>query len=88
MNLKEKFELCKAYGVTNALLARHIGKGEGTVSGILNDKYDSANAQLYKASIEAFLDKIIAKNTPTKGAQIPKSEVWLSLVLKSRTQTK
>lgn len=79
MTLKEKFETCKAYGVTNAVLAKHIGKGEGTVSGILNEKYDSANAELYRASIEAFLDKIIAKNTPTNDTQVPKSEVWLSL---------
>lgn len=77
MSLKEKFELCKAYGITLGKIAAAIGKREGTVSGVLNGKYDSSKSELYAAAIEAFLDKVIAANTPKKEAQ--NGGVWLSL---------
>ena len=74
MSLKEKFELCQAYGET----LETIGKGEGTVSGVINGKYASSKAELYETAIEAYLDRVLAANAPKKEAKTPKSEVWLS----------
>ena len=77
MSLREKFEACKAYGITLGKIADAIGKREGTVSGVLNGKYDSSKSELYAAAIETFLDKVIAANAPKKETQ--NGGVWLSL---------
>ena len=77
-SLKEKFELCQAYGETLETIGKAIGKGEGTVSGVINGKYASSKAELYETAIEAYLDRVLAANAPKKEAKTPKSEVWLS----------
>ena len=78
MSLKEKFELCQAYGETLETIGKAIGKGGGTVSGVINGKYASSKAELYETAIEAHLDRVLAANAPKKEPNVPKSEVWLS----------
>ena len=78
ISLKEKFELCQAYGETLETVGKAIGKGGGTVSGVINGKYASSKAELYKTAIEAYLDRVLAANAPKKEPNVPKSEVWLS----------
>ena len=78
ISLKEKFELCQAYGETLETIGKAIGKGGGTVSGVINGKYASSKAELYETAIEAHLDRVLAANAPKKEAKTPKSEVWLS----------
>lgn len=78
ISLKEKFELCQAYGETLETIGKAIGKGGGTVSGVINGKYASSKAELYETAIEAYLDRVLAANTEKKEAKTPKSEVWLS----------
>jgi|GEM_PF-873388 len=78
MSLKEKFELCQAYGETLETIGKAIGKGGGTVSGVINGKYASSKAELYETAIEAYLDRVLAANAPKKEPNVPKSEVWLS----------
>ena len=78
MSLKEKFELCQAYGETLETIGKAIGKGGGTVSGVINGKYASSKAELYETAIEAYLDRVLAANAEKKEAKTPKSEVWLS----------
>nr|DAX52813.1 MAG TPA: ATPase [Caudoviricetes sp.] len=78
MSLKEKFELCQAYGETLETIGKAIGKGGGTVSGVINGKYASSKAELYETAIEAYLDRVLAANAPKKEPNAPKSEVWLS----------
>lgn len=79
MSLKKKFELCQAYGETLETIGKAIGKGGGTVSGVINGKYASSKAELYETAIEAYLDRVLAANAPKKELNAPKSEVWLSL---------
>ena len=79
MSLKQKFELCQAYGETLETIGKAIGKGGGTVSGVINGKYASSKAELYETAIEAYLDRVLAANAEKKEAKMPKSEVWLSL---------
>ena len=78
ISLKEKFELCQAYGETLETIGKAIGKGGGTVSGVINGKYASSKAELYETAIEAHLDRVLAANAEKKEAKTPKSEVWLS----------
>ena len=78
ISLKEKFELCQAYGETLETIGKAIGKGGGTVSGVINGKYASSKAELYETAIEAYLDRVLAANAPKKELNAPKSEVWLS----------
>ena len=78
MSLKEKFELCQAYGETLETIGKAIGKGGGTVSGVINGKYASSKAELYETAISAYLDRVLAANAPKKELNAPKSEVWLS----------
>ena len=78
ISLKEKFELCQAYGETLETIGKAIGKGGGTVSGVINGKYASSKAELYETAIEAHLDRVLAANAEKKEANTPKSEVWLS----------
>lgn len=78
MSLKQKFELCQAYGETLETIGKAIGKGGGTVSGVINGKYASSKAELYETAIEAYLDRVLAANAPKKELNAPKSEVWLS----------
>lgn len=78
MSLKQKFELCQAYGETLETIGKAIGKGGGTVSGVINGKYASSKAELYETAIEAYLDRVLAANAEKKEAKMPKSEVWLS----------
>ncbi len=78
ISLKEKFELCQAYGETLETIGKAIGKGGGTVSGVINGKYASSKAELYETAIEAYLDRVLAVNAPKKELNAPKSEVWLS----------
>ena len=78
MSLKEKFELCQAYGETLETIGKAIGKGGGTVSGVINGKYASSKAELYETAIEAYLARVLAANAPKKEPNAPKSEVWLS----------
>lgn len=78
ISLKEKFELCQAYGETLETVGKAIGKGGGTVSGVINGKYASSKAELYETAIEAYLDRVLAANAPKKEPNAPKSEVWLS----------
>ena len=78
MSLKEKFELCQAYGETLETIGKAIGKGGGTVSGVINGKYASSKAELYETAIEAYLDRVLAATAPKKEPNVPKSEVWLS----------
>lgn len=78
ISLKEKFELCQAYGETLETIGKAIGKGGGTVSGVINGKYASSKAELYETAIEAHLDRVLAANAPKKEPNVPKSEVWLS----------
>ena len=61
-SLKEKFELCQACGET----LETIGKGRGTVSGVINGKYASSKAELYETAIEAYLDRVLAANAEKK----------------------
>jgi len=65
-SLKEKFELCQAYGETLETIGKAIGKGEGTVSGVINGKYASSKAELYETAIEAYLDRVLAANAEKK----------------------
>lgn len=76
MTLKEKFEVCREYGITQEMLARQINKGESTVSGLLNGKYNSGKKELYEAKLNAFLDEQIAAHQPKQNDD---SGVWLSL---------
>lgn len=78
ISLKEKFELCQAYGETLETIGKAIKKGEGTVSGVINGKYASSKAELYETAISAYLDRVLAANAPKKEPNAPKSEVWLS----------
>ena len=78
ISLKEKFELCQAYGETLETIGKAIGKGGGTVSGVINGKYASSKSELYETAIEAYLDRVLVANAPKKEAKTPKSEVWLS----------
>lgn len=78
ISLKEKFELCQAYGETLETIGKAIKKGEGTVSGVINGKYASSKAELYETAISAYLDRVLAANAPKKELNAPKSEVWLS----------
>jgi hypothetical protein len=78
ISLKEKFELCQAYGETLETIGKAIGKGGGTVSGVINGKYASSKAELYETAIEAHLDRVLAANAEKKEAKKPKSKVWLS----------
>ena len=66
MSLKEKFELCQAYGETLETIGKAIGKGGGTVSGVINGKYASSKAELYETAIEAYLDRVLAANAEKK----------------------
>ncbi|WP_169766747.1 AAA family ATPase [Campylobacter curvus] len=76
MTLKEKFEVCREYGITQETLARQINKGESTVSGLLNGKYNSGKKELYEARLNAFLDEQIAAHQPKQSGD---NGVWLSL---------
>lgn len=78
ISLKEKFELCQAYGETLETIGKAIGKGGGTVSGVINGKYASSKTELYETAIEAYLDRVLAANAEKKEAKKPKSKVWLS----------
>lgn len=72
MNLKEKFDFS---GLTQADIAKVIGKGVGVVSGILNGNYKSANKELYENAIENYLNNYIADNGLMKDDGIlPKNE--------------
>lgn len=76
MTLKEKFEVCREYGITQETLARQINKGESTISGLLNSKYNSGKKELYEARLNAFLDEQIAAHQPKQNGD---NGVWLSL---------
>ncbi|WP_169779321.1 AAA family ATPase [Campylobacter curvus] len=76
MTLKEKFEVCREYGITQETLARQINKGESTISGLLNGKYNSGKKELYEARLNAFLDEQIAAHQPKQNGD---NGVWLSL---------
>ena len=76
MTLKEKFEVCREYGITQETLARQINKGESTISGLLNGKYNSGKKELYEAKLNAFLDEQIAAHQPKQSSD---NDIWLSL---------
>lgn len=77
MTLKEKFEVCREYGITQGILAKQIGKNsEGIVSGIINGKYNSGKKELYEARLNAFLDEQIAAHQPKQSVN---NGIWLSL---------
>ncbi|MCI6988718.1 MAG: ATP-binding protein [Campylobacter sp.] len=79
MSLKEKFE---ASGLTQADIARVIGKGVGVVNGVINGSYKSANKELYENAIENYLNNYIADNGLTHDEILPQNE------LKSKTDKK